>query len=141
MIYFVTRNIYLLFKHCCYSSGAMDSLTLIFLHEGKKKIQTQHLLYIEHSPTSIPTDRRPSASHREFEKNYNKMPQSPTSIPTDRRPSASHREFENNYNKMPQSPTDRQPSASHREFENNYNKMPQSLTSIPTELSTLIPTE
>ena len=73
------------------------------------------------------------------------MPQSPTSIPTDNSPSASHIEFENNYTEMPQSPTSTPtasiPSASHRELENNYTEMPQSPTSIPTTLATDIPTD
>ena len=74
------------------------------------------------SPTHTPTDSSPSVSHREFEKNYNKIPPSPTGIPRELNPSVSHREFENIYNKMPQSATgilmDYSPSVYHRELEN-----------------------
>jgi len=89
-------------------------------------------------PTSILTDKNPSAFHREFENNYMKMPQLSMPLPTDNSLLAFHRKFKNNYLKMPQLPTpiptDNSPSAFHREFKNNYLKMPQ----LPTPLRRII---
>ena len=80
----------------------IDSLSVKLLQESKQAVQRQPFLHNANLPTSIPTDHRPSGSHREFENIYNKMPQSPTSIPTDHRPSVSHKEFENIYAKCHQ---------------------------------------